>query len=197
MTLDHEFFTWSRATGTIVRGGKALMASPSKSSGANHRARGGTRAHNSKAQTGPPHADAPQSSRGVCVAHRLWLEQDGERIFGPGTYELLWRVEQTGSLSRASKDMSMAYSKAWRIMREVEKRLGVALFERTTGGPNGGGSTLTDEARSLLARYSALQRDADKLLGDLFAKHFAGTSYATAKEPSASLRRPARHGKSP
>jgi molybdate transport system regulatory protein len=117
----------------------------------------------------------------VHLAHRLWLERDGVRVFGPGAFELLRRVERMGSLNQASKSMAMSYSKAWRVVREVEERLGVSLFERRIGGPDGGGSSLTDEARSLLARYGAIEGEADSLLGALFAKHFSGVSYGPAK----------------
>ena len=82
----------------------------------------------------------------------------------------------------------MAYSKAWRLVREVEQRLGVELFERRTGGPDGGGSRLTDEGRLLLQRFEAFTRDADEALAALFEEHFGDLPYAgqvgaSAREP--------------
>ena len=82
-----------------------------------------------------------------------------------------------GSLNQAAKSIAMSYSKAWHVVREVEERLGVSLFERRIGGANGGGSSLTDEARGLLARYGALEAEADDLLAALFAKHFADVPF--------------------
>ena len=156
------------------------MGSGSDTEGARHRVRGGGRSHHrtpEDAGTGAPPKPAPA----VHLAHRLWLERDGELVFGPGGFELLRRVEQMGSLNQAAKSMAMSYSKAWRVVREVEERLGVSLFQRRIGGPDGGGSSLTDEARSLLARYGSLQAEADDLLLSLFAKHFSGVSYGPAK----------------
>ena len=49
------------------------------------------------------------------LRYTLMLRVYGEeRIFGPGIAELLERVEQTHSLRKATADMGMAYSKAWR-----------------------------------------------------------------------------------
>ena len=91
-------------------------------------------------------------------------------MFGPGPHELLLRVEQTGSLNQAAKDMSMSYSKAWRIVHQVERRLGVALFEARAGGPDGGGSCLTDQGRLLMQRFEAFTHDADDAVDDVVRK---------------------------
>jgi molybdate transport system regulatory protein len=156
------------------------MGSGSETEGARHRVRGGGRSHHSTPGDTVCLEAPPNAAPAVHLAHRLWLERDGELVFGPGGFELLRRVEQMGSLNQAAKSMAMSYSKAWRVVRDVEERLGVSLFERRIGGPGGGGSSLTDEARSLLARYGALQAEADDLLLFLFAKHFSGVSYGPA-----------------
>ena len=46
--------------------------------------------------------------------------------FGKGVAELLQRIEATGSLSAAYKDMGMSASKAWKILRRAEADLGFA-----------------------------------------------------------------------
>lgn len=38
---------------------------------------------------------------------------------GLGVVELCQRVERLGSLNRAAQDMGMAYSKAWRIVKNA------------------------------------------------------------------------------
>ena len=47
--------------------------------------------------------------------------QDGERVFGPGVAELMKQVQIHHSLRSAALAMEMAYSKAWRIIRNAEK----------------------------------------------------------------------------
>lgn len=74
---------------------------------------------------------------------KLYFEN---KAFGPGMSALLRGVETTGSLQGAAQAMNMAYSKAWKMLKESEKAWGFMLTERETGGRDGGGSTLTPQA---------------------------------------------------
>ena len=139
-----------------------------------HRAR-----HN---QSNPSHLRVPAPASvatpsGLHPEGRIWLQERGLRVFGPGAQELLRRVDETGSLNQAAKDMKMAYSKAWRMVGEIEQGLGVNLLERQTGGAVGGGSRLTAEGRLVLERFDAFLRDVDGMLETLFRRHFSDLSY--------------------
>ena len=57
------------------------------------------------------------------AACKIWLDQDG-KAFGDGPYELLKRVEKTDSLHQAANQMGMSYSKAWGLIRVLEKGSG-------------------------------------------------------------------------
>lgn len=73
-------------------------------------------------------------------------------FFGPGLIDLCKGVRDTGSLNAAAKGMSMAYSKAWRLVKSAEDDLGCELLNR-----NGAhGSTLTADAERLISIYDAL-----------------------------------------
>ena len=74
------------------------------------------------------------------ISLKLYFEN---KAFGPGMSALLRGVEETGSLQGAAQGMNMAYSKAWKMLKESEKAWGFPLTERETGGKDGGGSTLT------------------------------------------------------
>ena len=105
----------------------------------------------------------------IVLSVRLFTD---EKCFGPGVAELLHRVEQLRSLRAAAMDMSMAYSKAWTIVKNAERELGFKLLDSTTGGRHGGGAVLTAEGRSLLNAYdnycAALRREADALYDQYF-----------------------------
>ena len=73
------------------------------------------------------------------ISLKLYFEN---KAFGPGMSVLLRGVESTGSLQGAAQAMNMAYSKAWKMLKESEKAWGFMLTERETGGRDGGGSTL-------------------------------------------------------
>jgi len=106
------------------------------------------------------------------LAYKIWLDQDG-KAFGEGPYDLLQRVERTGSLRRAAEEVGMSYNQAWHLMRTLEGRLGFGLLERQVGGMAGGGSTVTPEARDLMRRYEAFREEARDTLDRLYAKHFS------------------------
>lgn len=80
-------------------------------------------------------------------------DETGRRIFGPGPTELLEQVERTGSLRGAAQAMGLSYSKALKILHAAERGLSVSLVSTEAGGLRGGGSTLTPQAKILLAWF--------------------------------------------
>ncbi|MFY9371257.1 MAG: LysR family transcriptional regulator [bacterium] len=107
------------------------------------------------------------------LASKLWLEKDGEKVFGDGPLDILQRVERLGSLRQAAAEIHMSYSQAWDLIRGLEKKLGFPLLESQAGGKAGGGSTLTPAARELVRRYALLRREADLELEGLFSRYFS------------------------
>src|SRR4030067_2396877 len=91
-------------------------------------------------------------------SYKIWLDHHG-KAFGDGPYELLRWVEKTKSLHRAAQQMGMAYSKAWRLIRTLEERLGFPLLERRAGGLFGGGSRVTPVAKEFMSHYEQFQKD--------------------------------------
>ena len=87
--------------------------------------------------------------------------------------ELLRRVRETHSLRAAALDMEMAYSKAWKIVKNAEECLDCKLLSTATGGKNGGGATLTPEAEQLLAAYDAYCRELNAFAAEKFQAAFA------------------------
>lgn len=88
--------------------------------------------------------------------------------FGPGIVYLLNGIRETGSMNQATKDMNMAYSKAWRIIKEAEKMLGFKLLDRYTGSK---GSTLTKEAEDILELYEEIKIEIDKAAENVIEKY--------------------------
>lgn len=101
---------------------------------------------------------------------RLFAE---EKCFGPGIAQLLHRVQRLHSLRAAAMDMNMAYSKAWKIIRQSEEQLGVPLLYSVTGGRGGGGAELTDDALKMLAAYDSFCEELDHHAQNLFREKFA------------------------
>lgn len=92
---------------------------------------------------------------------RFWFTKKGENFLGSGRIELLERIDQTGSIHAAAKEMKMSYKAAWERINGMNLLADHPLIERTTGGRGGGGTKLTPYARELIAtfhRFNELHR---------------------------------------
>ena len=107
----------------------------------------------------------------VVLSARVFSDQ---KCFGPGVSQLLKRVDELHSLRAAALSMSMAYSKAWTVVRNAEDGLGFHLLTSTAGGKHGGGAALTPEGQALLSAYdqfcAELREYGDKLFAEKFGE---------------------------
>jgi molybdate transport system regulatory protein len=106
------------------------------------------------------------------IRSKLWIEVNGEPIFGKGRSCLLNAIDRHGSINRAAKEVNITYRKAWSYLDTMESRLGVKLVERKTGGRNGGGAILTDTARQLIRNYEQMEREVTALANRRFSGIF-------------------------
>jgi molybdate transport system regulatory protein len=102
------------------------------------------------------------------VRSKIWLEIDGEPVFGQGREELLRLIRSTGSINAAAKAMEIPYRKAWTYIDVMEKRLGFPLVNRLKGGPGGGESSLTPQAETLLQKFDLLQQGFNDMVNRRF-----------------------------
>lgn len=93
-------------------------------------------------------------------------QSESKSVLGKGVITLMRNIEQDHSLNKAAKRMNMAYSKAWRILKNTSEALGCELVEcvRPTG------SRLTDEGKMLLELYDKMEQHLRKEADDYFLK---------------------------
>lgn len=89
-------------------------------------------------------------------------------LFGRGIASLCLGVRETGSLNAAAKGMGMAYSKAWRIIKDTEAALDLQLLNRDGAH----GSDLTEAGNKLLDTYLAIEEKLQKEAEELFETAF-------------------------
>lgn len=87
-------------------------------------------------------------------------------LFGRGIASLCLGVRESGSLNAAAKGMGMAYSKAWRIIKDTEAALDLQLLNRDGAH----GSELTEAGNKLLDTYLAIEEKLQKDAEAEFAK---------------------------
>jgi molybdate transport system regulatory protein len=87
---------------------------------------------------------------------RFWLTKDDKSFLGAGRVELLHKIEKTGSINAAAKEMKMSYKAAWERINGMNELADEPLIQRKIGGSGGGGTTLTPYAYELIKTYERL-----------------------------------------
>ena len=108
----------------------------------------------------------------LAIRSKIWIEADGEAVFGRGRRFLLEAIDSHGSINQAAKEVGISYRKAWSHIKTMEKRLGIALVERRAGGRNGGGAALTGEARKFLGKFEVLENGLREFVDERFKDLF-------------------------
>ena len=83
---------------------------------------------------------------------RFWLTLDGRNFLGRGRIELLQRIRETGSISKAAKSMKMSYKAAWDAVDAMNVAWQAPLVE---SGPVG--SRLTEDGERLIEAFQKVE----------------------------------------
>jgi molybdate transport system regulatory protein len=101
-------------------------------------------------------------------AYKLWMETNGEYVFGPGVFGILVGINKTGTLKEAASGLSMSYRYAWGLIKKAEEALGEPLIHARKGGRLGGGSTeLTETGLRLIKEFEELQIHFSDIIHDI------------------------------
>ena len=98
------------------------------------------------------------------VGGSLWLERGGRGLIHRGRTELLVRIAETGSISKAAKAMGMSFKAAWDAVDQMNNAAEQPLVLRKRGGKDGGGTVLTDYGRALIAAFQAAAAEHERFL---------------------------------
>lgn len=98
------------------------------------------------------------------IGIRCWIDIDDVRFFGPGRAELLERIDEEGSISRAAKKMGMSYKKAWDMVDQMNATSKNPFVISKKGGEKGGGAALTETGRQVVQRYRKLTDKLDAII---------------------------------
>jgi molybdate transport system regulatory protein len=103
---------------------------------------------------------------------KVWLECGDDYVFGHGISEILQAVDAAGSIKGAAARVGKSYRHVWSRIKEAEAAFGRSLIEAHVGGAGTRRSFLTDEARRLVAEFSALRESATEYVGREFERRF-------------------------
>lgn len=96
---------------------------------------------------------------------KLYLvDEEGEKFMGIGVLWLLQKIDACGSLRAAARDLGISYTKAFGMIQNLEKGLGLAVLDRRKGGSGHVGAVLTPFGKEFMKVYDAFQKDAKATL---------------------------------
>lgn len=93
------------------------------------------------------------------IKSRIWIEFDNHVLLGEGRVHLLKAIEETGSLSKAAKQLNMSYKKAWDLVDAVNKSAKNPVVITNVGGKGGGGAQLTAYGKSLIDVFNDINKN--------------------------------------
>lgn len=105
------------------------------------------------------------------IKSKIWIETENGIFLGEGRVQLLKKIDETGSLNKASKALNISYQKAWRLIDEVSKTTKQTIIETKIGGAKGGGTSLTPYGKSLIIIFETINKDCWEFLDEQLKKH--------------------------
>jgi molybdate transport system regulatory protein len=105
------------------------------------------------------------------IKSKIWIESEDGILLSEGRVQLLKKIDETGSLNKASKVLNISYQKAWRLIDDVSKTTKKPVIETKIGGAKGGGTILTPYGKSLITIFETINKDCWKFLDEQLKKH--------------------------
>jgi molybdate transport system regulatory protein len=114
---------------------------------------------------------------------KVWLESDGQYVFGFGLSEILKAVDAAGSIKQAARQLGKSYRYVWGRIKKAEATIGDSLVESRVGGKGSDRSGLTEAARQLVHDYDALRERMFAVAQEEFAHVFPLASHLSREDP--------------
>jgi len=93
-------------------------------------------------------------------------------FFSTGPMELMEKIESYSSLKKATEAMGMSYTKALRIIRDVEREMGFPIVVSVKGGNERGSTKLTEKGKQVLTVYKEIYDDVSEYANKLVEEKF-------------------------
>jgi len=90
----------------------------------------------------------------------LRIDFDQDRAIGPGKIKLLELIDNLGSIAAAGRQMGMSYRRAWLLVDSLNHCFREPVVASQTGGPHGGGASLTEFGHAVVRHYRAVEKAA-------------------------------------
>ncbi len=99
---------------------------------------------------------------------KLYLEDSQEKFMGIGVLWLLQKIEECGSLRAAANSLGISYSKAFKMIENLEVALNEKVLVRKRGGADRIGVSITPFGLKFMSLYDSFQSQCKALLKEPF-----------------------------
>ena len=107
------------------------------------------------------------NKKSVGLTGNLWFSRDESKFLGGDRINLLEKIDELGSITKAAKGVGISYKTAWDTINLINNLAEKPLVDRLTGGKGGGGTTLTAEGKKVVAQFKTIQEEHRKFLDNL------------------------------
>lgn len=114
----------------------------------------------------PTPSDAISNTTSLTAHAFLWIETPAGRFLGKGRVELLEKIMEHGSISKAARAMGMTYKKAWDLISSMNSQSAVPLVLTQTGGGGGGGAVVTEAGQQAISLFKGLRQRLDAFMSE-------------------------------
>ena len=119
---------------------------------------------------------------------KLTVDTEFGTFLGDTRIRLLESIDRYGSISQAAKAVPLSSKAAWDAVDAMNNLAEAPLVERSVGGKHGGGTTLTDYGRRLIAMYRAVEQEYQEAI-DRLSQRLGDGSETSVRQFQTLLRR--------
>lgn len=101
---------------------------------------------------------------------KLTVDTEFGTFLGDTRIRLLEAIDRYGSISQAAKAVPLSYKAAWDAVDAMNNLAEAPLVERSVGGKHGGGTSLTDYGRRVIAMYRAVEQEYQQAIDRLSSR---------------------------
>ncbi|MHB8121677.1 MAG: TOBE domain-containing protein [Desulfuromonadaceae bacterium] len=103
----------------------------------------------------------------IGLTGNLWLNRADNKFLGGDRINLLEKIDELGSITKAAKSVGISYKNAWDTVNLINNMAEKPLVDRLAGGKGGGGTSLTAAGKMIVAQYKTIQEEHRKFLDNL------------------------------
>jgi molybdate transport system regulatory protein len=103
----------------------------------------------------------------IGLTGNLWLNRAENKFLGGDRINLLEKIDELGSITKAAKAVGISYKTAWDTINMINNLAEKPLVDRLTGGKGGGGTSLTAEGKKVIKQFKTIQEEHRKFLDNL------------------------------